>query len=108
MGARASERCAERRTRRSVNEGVKNVKSGVDNWSLCSVGHILTSFPRSNRSGEGIQRGGPAPRHDISGTWTPARGDGDVIQGQRAKHMPEDAKPEHQLPYTPLTLETLQ
>src|SRR6476646_11583506 len=50
----------------------------------------------------------PAPRHDISGTWTPARGEGDGIQGQGAKAMPEDGKPEHQLPYTPLGLEKLK
>jgi len=50
----------------------------------------------------------PAPRHDISGTWTPARGDGDGIQGQGAKDMPEDGKPEHQLPYTPLALEKMK
>jgi len=50
----------------------------------------------------------PAPRHHISGTWTPARGEGDGIQGQGAKDMPEDGKPEHQLPYTPLALEKMK
>jgi len=42
----------------------------------------------------------PVPKHDISGTWTPARGEGDGIQGTGARDMPEDGKPEHQLPYT--------
>ncbi len=47
----------------------------------------------------------PAPRHDISGTWEPANGplDGGGFLG--AKAMPEDGKPEHRLPYTPLGIE---
>jgi hypothetical protein len=48
----------------------------------------------------------PAPAHDISGTWTPANGPNDGIQPYGAKAMPNDGKPEHQLPYTPLGLET--
>jgi hypothetical protein len=50
----------------------------------------------------------PAPRRDISGIWTPARGEGDGIQGQGAKDMPEDGKPEHQLPYTALAREKMK
>jgi hypothetical protein len=51
------------------------------------------------------QKSAPAPRHDISGTWEPANGplDGGGFLG--AKAMPEDGKPEHRLPYTPLGLE---
>jgi hypothetical protein len=49
----------------------------------------------------------PAPRHDISGTWEPANGPGDGIQATGAKAMPSDGKPEHELPYTPLGLQTL-
>ena len=50
------------------------------------------------------QKSAPAPRHDISGTWDP----GDAGIGQLgAKAMPEDGKPEHRLPYTPLGLEAL-
>lgn len=48
----------------------------------------------------------PAPPHDISGTWTPANGPNDGIQPYGAKAMPNDGKPEHQLPYTPYGLET--
>ena len=48
----------------------------------------------------------PAPPHDISGTWTPANGPNDGIQPYGAKAMPNDGKPEHQLPYTPLGLQT--
>jgi hypothetical protein len=47
-----------------------------------------------------------APRHDISGTWEPANGPGDGIMPFGAKAMPSDGKPEHQLPFTPLGLET--
>jgi hypothetical protein len=49
----------------------------------------------------------PAPRHDISGTWEPANGPGDGIQAGGAKAMPDDGKPEHQLPYTQLGLATV-
>jgi len=48
----------------------------------------------------------PAPPHDISGTWTPANGPNDGIQPYGVKAMPNDGKPEHQLPYTPKGLET--
>lgn len=47
-----------------------------------------------------------APRHDISGTWEPANGPGDGIQGGGVKAMPNDGKPEHELPYTPHGLAT--
>jgi hypothetical protein len=48
----------------------------------------------------------PAPPHDISGTWEPANGPGDGIQPYGVKAMPNDGKPEHELPYTPYGLET--
>src|SRR5215469_5485112 len=48
----------------------------------------------------------PAPPHDISGTWVPANGPNDGIQPFGAKAMPNDGKPEHQLPYTSHGLET--
>jgi hypothetical protein len=50
----------------------------------------------------------PAQRHDISGTWEPANGPGDGIQASGARAMPSDGKPEHELPYTPLGLQTLK
>jgi hypothetical protein len=47
----------------------------------------------------------PAPPRDISGIWDPGpRG----VQQLGAGAMPEDGKPEHQIPYTPLGLETLK
>src|SRR5215469_5235347 len=45
-----------------------------------------------------------APVHDISGIWDPGN---DGIQPLGPRSMPEDGKPEHQPPYTPLGLETL-
>ena len=46
----------------------------------------------------------PAPAHDISGIWEPGpRG----VQQLGAGAMPEDGKPEHQVPYTPLGLQKL-
>src|SRR5258708_1005294 len=47
-----------------------------------------------------------APRHDLSGTWEPANGPSDGIQPDGVKAMPNDGKPEHQLPYTPYGLQT--
>ena len=54
-----------------------------------------------------VQKSSPAPRHDISGVWDPAPGPGEGIQQFGAKAMPEDGKPEHRPPYTPLGLQTL-
>src|SRR5712692_3741343 len=53
----------------------------------------------------GDQKPAPAPRHDISGTWTPANGPGAAIQAGGVAAMPNDGKPEHQLPYTPYGVE---
>jgi hypothetical protein len=49
-----------------------------------------------------------APIHDISGTWEPAAGPGEGVQGDGVISMPDDGKPEHQLPYTPLGLQTVK
>jgi hypothetical protein len=47
----------------------------------------------------------PAPRHDISGIWDPGNGG---IQAVGPSAMPEDGKPEHELPYTPEGLAALR
>jgi hypothetical protein len=47
----------------------------------------------------------PAPVHDISGTWAPANGPQDGVQANGVKAMPNDGKPEHQLPFTPYGLQ---
>jgi hypothetical protein len=57
---------------------------------------------------KGGQKAGPAPRHDISGIWEPARAPGDGIQANGPHEMPYDGKPEHDPPYTPLGLQTLK
>jgi hypothetical protein len=44
------------------------------------------------------QKPAPAPAHDISGIWDPPNNVGNQVLG--AYSMPEDGKPEHQLPYT--------
>jgi len=54
------------------------------------------------------EKPGPAPHHDISGIWEPARGPGDGIQANGPRDMPYDGKPEHDPPYTPSGLETLK
>jgi hypothetical protein len=52
------------------------------------------------------EKPGPAPRHDVSGIWEPARGPGDGIQANGPRDMPYDGKPEHDPPYT-LSLHSL-
>jgi hypothetical protein len=64
----------------------------VDYWK--STGTVPAKGKRTTR--------GPAPRHDISGTWDP----GEVgIQIFGAGAMPADGKPEHVLPFSPAGLE---
>jgi len=53
------------------------------------------------------QKPAPAPKRDISGVWDPSPGPSEGIQQFGAKAMPEDGKPEHRLPYTPLGQQTL-
>jgi hypothetical protein len=67
---------------------------GVDGWG------------RPIRTPAKTEKPVAAAQHDISGTWEPANGalDGGGFSG--AKAWPEDGKPEHQLPFTPLGLET--
>jgi hypothetical protein len=44
------------------------------------------------------QKSGPAPLHDISGTWEPAEGWRNGVQSSGAYNYPSDGK--HPLPYT--------
>jgi hypothetical protein len=51
------------------------------------------------------QKSDPAPKRDLSGIWDP----GDAgIQALGPTMMPDDGKPQHQPPYTPLGLEMLK
>jgi len=61
--------------------------------------------PRQQAEAAPGQKAALAPRHDISGIWDPGN---DGIQPLGPRAMPDDGKPEHQLPYTPLGLETLK
>jgi len=47
----------------------------------------------------------PAPRRDLSGIWDAATSAGNGLEDQGAPAMPEDGKPEHQIPFTALGLE---
>ena len=67
--------------------------------------HAPDGWDRPVASPAKQQTPGPAPRHDISGTWEPANGPSDGIQGTGSKSMPADGK--HEPPYTPLGLELL-
>ena len=79
----------------AANQQATLPAQAVDGW-----GHVITAPAKD-------QKPSPAPRHDIAGTWEPANGPLDGLGIFGAKAMPEDGKPEHQLPYTPLGLEAL-
>jgi hypothetical protein len=52
------------------------------------------------------EKAAPAPRHDLSGIWEPAKGWRDGVQFLGAKEYPSDGKPEHEVPFTPLGAKT--
>ena len=59
--------------------------------------------PKSATAGD--HQSAPASRHDLSGTWEPANGPQDGVQADGVKAMPNDGKPQHQLPYTQFGLQ---
>jgi len=63
---------------------------GTDGW-----GHPITALPKESA---------PAPKHDISGIWDSGLRGNQVLGAQA---LPDDGKPEHQLPLTPAGLEAL-
>ena len=65
------------------------------------AGLLLASPSRAQNAPAKAAAPAAAPRHDISGIWTPARSPSDGIGALGARDMPEDGKPEHQ-PHTPL------
>src|SRR5216683_4232325 len=73
------------------------VPSDLDGW-----GRPITGLEKGRKSAS-------APRHDISGIWEPepAHDPVRVLGVLGASAMPEDGKPEHQPPYTPLAQEAL-
>jgi hypothetical protein len=70
----------------------KEISQELDGWE-----RPITALPKDRKPA-------PAPRRDISGIWDPGL-NGIGMLG--AKAMPDDGKPEHQLPYTPLGLQML-
>src|SRR5260221_4576993 len=70
---------------------------------LTSLAGAQTASDRHAESAKN-QTAASAPRHDISGIWDPGN---DGIQPLGPRAMPEDGKPEHQIPYTPAGLEAL-
>jgi hypothetical protein len=48
----------------------------------------------------------PAPIRDLTGIWEPTPGFRNGVFSQGPKQYPADGKPEHELPFTPLGLET--
>lgn len=84
---------------------------GFGAWTMGALAALILSSPLSHAQtaqGKAPAKAAPAPRHDISGTWSPARGPGDGIGAMGARDMPEDGKPEHQLPFTLLALEKMK
>ena len=65
-------------------------------------GRAQTTAPQQAAATD--QKAAPVPRHDISGAWDPGN---NGTQPLGPRNMPEDGKPEHQVPYTPLGLEVL-
>jgi hypothetical protein len=76
-------------------EATPAASADVDDW-----GHPVTPVRTDHRAA-------PAPRHDISGIWDPGIDPMRVLGVLGASAMPEDGKPEHELPYTPLGREAL-
>src|SRR5437867_9610346 len=52
------------------------------------------------------QKSGPAPVRDLTGVWEPTPRYRDGVQATGARNYPADGKPEHELPFTPLGLQT--
>jgi len=65
---------------------------------------LAQAAPRPQAGAVKDQKAAAAPRHDISGIWDPGN---NGIQPMGPQAMPDDGKPEHQLPFTPLGLEAL-
>jgi hypothetical protein len=71
-------------------------------FTAASILLLISQSPfgaaQSSESEAGQAKSAQAPRHDLSGLWTP--GPNAAIQAGGVAAMPNDGKPEHQLPYT--------
>jgi hypothetical protein len=80
--------------------------AGLAAVMACSAAFSQNAQPKPGPPKHKAPASAPAPKHDISGTWVPANGPADGIQAYGVSAMPNDGKPEHELPYTPYGLET--
>jgi len=90
------------RVARSQNSGsgaALDQAADQDDQELDGWGHPFAALPKDHKSA-------PPPKRDISGTWDPPHMSGIGVLGAIA--MPDDGKPEHQPPYTPMGLEALK
>src|SRR5436190_15067820 len=84
-------------------------------------GLLLAQTAQQRESGRNIHRDGwdrivpdapkaqnsaPAPVRDLTGIWEPTPGYRDGVQATGARNYPSDGRPEHELPFTPLGLQT--
>ena len=79
--------------------------------ALASLSVGFTQAARAQQAGASKDQktaSAPAPRHDLSGIWGPARGPGDGIQANGVWSMIDDGKPEHTPPFSALGLKTLE
>src|SRR5467141_3188842 len=72
---------------------------------MISLVHPQTVLPQSGAANS--QKAAPGPRHDISGIWDPGFNPLRTLGVLGASAIPDDGKPEHELPYTPLGREAL-
>jgi hypothetical protein len=94
-----------------MSNGVKALPTLIVTALVLSAAAVGGSKPRQaapkDRKTRAVsEKSASAARHDLSGTWEPANGPSDGIQPDGVKAMPNDGKPEHQLPYTPYGLRT--
>ena len=84
-------------------------KSGTPKQQVAAPADLppLDGWGRPITSPAKVDKPAPAPKHDLSGIWDPPPPGLGAIQIFGANEMPDDGKPEHQLPYTPLGLEAL-
>src|SRR5580704_497223 len=98
--------------RSKIKEGTFAMLKFFLAWTIAVVPPLMlapalraqTAAPQQSGTTEN-QKPAPASPHDISGIWDPGN---NGIQPLGPRAMPDDGKPEHQLPYTPLGLETLK
>jgi len=81
--------------------------AAVTGFAVSSVSHAQ-SGQQPSAAARDSSNSGPAPRHDLSGTWMPVGGTSVGIQAGGVQAMPNDGKLEHALPYTPYGLEVYE